>query len=81
MATRVVTVIEAAVKSAFCQKLSENRDVLQERDDTNDDDYDLSNLLGTAIERQTTNEIENQHNHQKGDQDADENRCNQSSNS
>jgi hypothetical protein len=59
----------------------EHRDVLQQRNDTDDDDDDLSDLLGASVKRQAADQVENQHDNQEGDQDADENRCSQSPNS
>lgn len=61
----------AASWRGFCDL--EHRNVLQQRKDA-DDDYDETGyLFCPAINRQHANEIENQHNHQEGDQDADEN--------
>lgn len=51
---------------------SEHRQIFQQRNDADDDDDDLRDLFRAAVDRQAGDEIENQDDHQEGDQDADQ---------
>jgi hypothetical protein len=50
-----------------------DRQVSQQRQDADDNDDRLDDLLGTTLERQKIDEIEHQNDDQKRDQDADKN--------
>lgn len=51
----------------------EDGQILQQRNDADDDDYDASDLLHLSVNGQHTDEIKHQHDYQEGDQDADQN--------
>ena len=50
----------------------ENGEVFQQRDDANNDDDNLNDLTRPAVDRQALNQIEDQDDHQKGDQNTDQ---------
>jgi hypothetical protein len=53
---------------------SENREILQQRDDADDDDDDPGDLLGTSIDGKHADQIQNKDNNEKRDQNADQDR-------
>src|SRR5258705_3281372 len=55
------------------ERSSEDGEVLQHRDDADDDHNDARDVLRTTVERQHIDEIENENDNQKGDQYTDQN--------
>jgi hypothetical protein len=71
--TTAIFAMSSPKRCSFGWKCSENREVFQQRNDADDDDDNLGDLFGPRIERKAADEIENEHNDQKRNQDADEN--------
>jgi hypothetical protein len=51
--------------------LLKHRDVFQQRNDTEDDDDDSTDLLGASVERQQIDQVQNENDDQKRDECTD----------
>jgi hypothetical protein len=52
---------------------SEDPEETQQGDDADDDDDDLDDLPDAGFDRQALDQVEDEHDHQEGDEDADKN--------
>src|ERR1700692_917112 len=68
----VETMTKPSMRPKAATPMLVDREIFQQRQDTDNDHDDTHNLLGAAVDRQHVDEVEHKYNDQKRDQDADE---------